>query len=413
MISINRFVLLIVLVYCFNFLGVGVYAPLLLIPKVIRLLMKKHFDRSFLFSMLCIVVANTVFSFTSLFYNDYTYGDLVLILLFPFAMYLVGYDSDYKALSNKEVLSLSFINIRLIFMALTFYILLSYMKTIYIYGNVENTTVALMGRNILNFWNNTEISTTGMSTILAPCLGIFPLLFIKSKSLSIISKIVIAFSFLASSYVTMAMGSRTSILIIIVSGIVALLFLVIKKKHKVRILTLSAIIAIIFFWIVNHSDLLVLKRFSEGTGENDVRFTVWKYTLQNFTHLIVGGRTIILPNNVKFVHNMWLDILYDVGVVPFLFAILFSILNLILILKLIKQDNVSILTKLTFLLIFVSYSMSFMLEPVYNGWLPSFVLYCFFMGMAYKVYFLSKRNLKEVKREEGFHDKLSNSSGSI
>jgi hypothetical protein len=161
--------------------------------------------------------------------------------------------------------------------------------------------------------------------------------------------------------------------------------------------------------ILNQFDIPVLKRFAENNLGN-TRFELWKIGLQHLTTDLWGGKPYPLVvhtlNNFRsysylsemsllnpsyyqqiywetsmfsLVHNLWLDIHYQTGIIPFCLLIIFQLAHLkslsLLIFK--KKGIVSI----TCICLFLAYILYFMIEPIMPMTIRFFMASCF--SLAY------------------------------
>ncbi|VAX31506.1 hypothetical protein MNBD_NITROSPIRAE03-1042, partial [hydrothermal vent metagenome] len=114
------------------------------------------------------------------------------------------------------------------------------------------------------------------------------------------------------------------------------------------------------------------------------RFDAWRDMLSSLPENLSGGRLVYL-GGLGFVHNLWLDIAYDAGILPMIFLLIFHVMHLRSFIVVIRAN-----LPLLLILIIVSFAASilvgFMVEPVMQGSVAYFSATCFFFGLVRRLY---------------------------
>jgi len=378
----------ILVVYTFNLLGKSAYLILVFIPFMIFTCTKidyrkKHF---FTLTILLLFLLSTVL--TSLYYGYLSTISSIEILFYPILFYLIG----VKLTSNDYEYKKSYIILYMIIFVTFIYMFLNYFNTISLYGSLETAKLSLGGRALIDFWDNTERPATFVIVSLSFGLAAIPTLFFNieklGKKLNFFIKISLLFVFFTSLYLSIQLGSRTSVIIIIVSLIVVQLALF---KFTFRTLINYILIFIClgiskYLFEANVFDLKEMwinsqlyERF-QSSGMGSSRFFAWKEVLIGIFNYPLGGRKSL--SSLEYVHNLWLDVANDVGIFPLALIIIFTAFSITSLLKFIISKQHPVLIKALFLSIFVAFFISFMTEPILRTQERFlFVLFCLIVGL--------------------------------
>lgn len=92
-----------------------------------------------------------------------------------------------------------------------------------------------------------------------------------------------------------------------------------------------------------------------------------------------GGSKILQGN---YAHNLWIDTINTVGIIPFYLITLYSILTMLNLIKLIKNNNIKDDIKHLLFSIYLGLSINFMLEPILEGVPYLFATMCIINGLT-------------------------------
>lgn len=255
-------------------------------------------------------------------------------------------------------------------------------------------------RSFPDIWSQDMLTATLQGTFytLTASLLFYSITIIKEELL--VSFMIIAmviFSLLAS----VLMGNRT---LLYITGFVFLAsFIMYSKLEKrkirvIRILFLICILVLLFylFYAANFFELrdiidnsLLVSRMKYSDTLKDPRLSVYFLALKQIFLYPFGGYRMYL-GGLSYAHNLWLDVLYATGLIPFMFLLLFSIYVLINLYKLIKMPSLSLSPKLLWFGIYAGYMLNFMVEPILEGVPMMFISFCFISGMLSNYYMQKK-----------------------
>lgn len=350
------FAALLIMVYCFNVLNKGYYVVFIIIPFLVFLAFKNKIKIDMQLSTL--IIFSILYS---IILNNYGFREsniLFLNLIGPVIFYLFGHQIITRH-NPKKVLK----------------ILLLVAASLSLFGflNVLNSRgVSFDWRAVVSIWGG-SITATGANTYLSLGLSLLPLVLLsKNKNIKIISLLV----FGISVYSLFSLANRTGVLIILLSIIFTFLFignLTIRKLFMGITLFLSSFL--IYQFIIT---TILGERLSRGNILSDPRFEAWNASINGLGDYPFGGKLTNLP--LSYVHNMWLDVGHEAGIIPLVLLSVFTILAIKKLATLLRSD-LSTDIKIIFLSFFVAFFVTFSLEPIMEGWYYYFNVFCFVFGM--------------------------------
>src|SRR5699024_1224586 len=136
------------------------------------------------------------------------------------------------------------------------------------YGSLDTAIYVFGERTLLNFWGTDNYKATVVTAFLAITLASFPVILIKEKTpfkIKHITKMTMLFTFIASLFITIPMGSRTSIVIIVISIVIVFLFNNLKSIKKILSLFIYILLLGISY-ILYLKDILGVRTFFMQTA---------------------------------------------------------------------------------------------------------------------------------------------------
>lgn len=239
-------------------------------------------------------------------------------------------------------------------------------------------------RKIMDVWEGVALSATIENSKLVFSIALLPwLLFSTSKMKRVISFIFI----LVGAFIAMEIGSRSYFLTFAVAIIGLLILTYIKEyysKEKMRkfllLLLLIFAVAAIFVWIFFSDSFLVQRLQSMSLNIfDDPRIETWKIVIGSAPSNLLGAKAA--PIGLSYAHNLWIDILYYVGVIPFFLLLCISwsfIKNLIL--EVIKKCKLTMCDLFVFCFV-ISLFVLCLFEPIMQGYYPIFIVFIIVLGI--------------------------------
>lgn len=381
--------------YVFNFLGIGDIFPLIVFPYILYVIATSKFSKSFMFSLIMLACFSLMYALLIYYYNYSPIVGVIGRLVYPTLFLLLGYKLIDNKINYKKIINFLFV----IIIGLTLYGFLSLMKSLSLYGSMEGMMATFGGRNVLNLWGDGFISATALTAYLSFSLAFLPLLFIKGFGKP--EKMLMFILFLMSIYTINQTSSRTGILIIVFSVITVILFSDrISGKKVTRIFggTLGFFLVAFLYSLnifnvkSNITNTYLYQRILNTNIGNDSRVMAWETVLSNIFTYPLGGRGVSLRHG--YAHNLWLDVGYDAGLIPLVFLMIFTIGSLFSVAKLLKSNH-PIYVKALVISMLTAFFVIFMFEPVLQGITVYFMVFCFFIGVIYKINYLNGLNKNE------------------
>lgn len=378
-----------------GFMGIGVYLPLLLIPYIGYYILTNKFDRRFWSFLILMFFFGLSYSVISFLHGYASPGIVLMYISYPILLFALGYKLT-SIKSYKKTYQL----IMVIVVSMAFFGFLSVMKTIKLYGSMDAVISSLGGRLVLNIWTNDPLSATVMNMRLSFGAALLPIVFLlrdkDAKHFKLI-KVISLISFVISVYAIMQLGNRTGLVIIAASFIMVFLFsqkINFKKMlNSIYIIFLFGILAILYnlnvFGIKNNwESSTVFYRMQIMDGTDDPRILAWKSTLTGLFNNPIGGKETEM--NLSYAHNLWLDVGYETGIMPFILLTTITIMAIMSFISFLKKDFPIFMKGLIIALLTATF-ISFTLEPVIQAWFSYFNIFCFITGMVYKMNFENRR----------------------
>lgn len=232
---------------------------------------------------------------------------------------------------------------------------------------------------------------TGVGTYLAPGIALIGLLFAKSSLRLWLFNMAVAGT---SLYGTISLGNRTGVILAVIclAVVVALQILFSRSLRQgpilIKFLAAFFFIQILFFvWLIHPGILgmadqtqfsLLAQRFSTLDLGSDPRLTSWHDALEGTFTNVTGGKVPALL--FGYAHNLWLDVGWSTGVLPFLLLIAFTVLTIINCLALLSSRNSSYI-KLLLTACLTGILLDCFVEPIIEANYFLFIAFCILAGM--------------------------------
>lgn len=341
-------------------------------------------------------------------------GEIITLLIGPLASFTIGF-VIFKA--NNNIVSKTVIALVLGNFIHGFLNMMTYFR---LYG----FSISVIGaRRFPDIWRGIQWSATlqgTLYTLMVSLLFYSIILLIRKekRGLSILLIMSIAFSLMAS----FIMGNRSLIVIMFISFVSnVILYSILIKKNPLKIIQIIGIIVIIALLItaLYRNNILGIREFIEGStwymrsnivlSTEDPRIFLYKSATSQMFDYPFGGYSMHLGSS-SYVHNLWLDVLYATGLIPFSFLCWYTIKTIKNLVRLLKQKHTDIEFKIFIFSIYTGFLLNFMVEPILEGVPYMFVSFCLINGMIRKQIDLYKETYykkQEVNNENTLDNKYS------
>ncbi|MFN9965173.1 MAG: hypothetical protein ACK52F_00175 [bacterium] len=345
----------------------------------------KFIQTLLILTIFCIVYWTTI--------NDYGFLDketswlsYVAQIMRIVSFYIVGFSINYSRLPaypyNTIIVMTSLVG------STIFYSVLSVLKTLQIRPSL------IEQRQYLDYWTDKEWPATGVGGFLS--LGLLYIVVVfygykhkkESKSFYIFFVLVSAIFVFFSFNITVLVQNRLAFMATFITFITIGFLLEFKSKLKFITLPLFVglfalisvgvnIIEVILSTVLAQLGIFNKRLLSEGTESG--RFDNYQVALTEIWQYPFGGREFKLPVS-QWVHNLWLDVAYDAGLLPMFLLLLYFILHIKCFFKLLNSDLPKIVI-VYFSTMSIGILLNMSLAPILAGFFGEFVMVCFFLGV--------------------------------
>lgn len=260
----------------------------------------------------------------------------------------------------------------------------------------------IQNRSVPSFWKVDADPINGPSVDMFSYLGlslvgvvISNILYFRSfKKINLAGFILLigVFSLVCmASYSSIALAARTPIIVFLVSMIATLVLTNLSNKsryYKIRLFFYGLIGLIIFsFGELLLAELARTTNFllDIGIGSRLVsrgletsRYEVWLAVINQMWDFPWGGRSMYLVGE-SYAHNIWLDQLYDAGILPMLLLLIFHLVQIPIMIKFFRL-KLPIIVHVFVLCTLIAFAAAFLQAPVIQANYVYFAMSCFFFG---------------------------------
>lgn len=352
------------------------------------LLRKTRFLQSLvILTLFCIIYWSIMVSYNLLGEDQDVLLFIVVQTLKVTSFYIVGFLINYTRLPgypyNTIVVMSSLLG------STVFYSVLSVLRTLQIRPNL------LKIRIYLDYWTNREVPATGVGDFLF--LGLLYIVIVfyayrhkKESQIFYIFFVFVSAIFVFFSFnITILLQNRLALMGTAISFVTIGFLLQFGSKLKFITLPLFVGLFAIVSVGVNMLEMILStvldqlgvfnKRFlSEGTESG--RFDNYQVALEKIWQYPFGGREFNLPAS-KWVHNLWLDVAYDAGLLPMFLLLLYFILHINCLFKILNSDLHKIVI-VYFATLSIGILFNISLGPIIQGSVFEFGMTCFFLGIV-------------------------------
>jgi hypothetical protein len=204
-------------------------------------------------------------------------------------------------------------------------------------------------RKVPEFWKQADLvngpsldiySYLGLSLVGLFIILVLPSLSIKKYRNPILITAIFILIFM-SGYSSISLGARTPIIVFLSSIIATFTFGTFSKKRSQQstLITISfySFIFLVFLLIRDTLNQFLIELVNNLSGLNignrfisegleTPRYIVWLEAIHQIPNYPWGGRSMIISEN--YVHNIWLDQLYDAGIWAMMFLLVFHLVQI-------------------------------------------------------------------------------------
>ena len=338
---------------------------------------------------LLIVIFSVIYSLFSILSPPFYIQNVLFFGLFPPLFYLLGKYFVQKTPSLK-----------LLYQALLLVgFLYSFSALVSVLLNLLQGGFIQFDRSIAMFWGGNTRTATLMAAYLTFNMCIPAIVLTSKDRLTQVQKIVCLVIFVLSLLCVFRLGSRTQLVIFLITLLTSILFVVPKQSigQNVRLaVTLMLTVGLIYLYVPLDLDseyLSVLGDRLQGNYAGSIdsaggRTEKWAKSLNNLFNKPLGWDVEEFGHS----HNLWLDVARINGLLPLLFLLIFTFRTWANTKKAIDLNKGEISFNTLILSFTLAANLLFFVEPVTEGLFSIFLIYCFFQGAIKKYLLVLKEN---------------------
>lgn len=302
---------------------------------------------------------------------------ILMYLLIPPFFYLWGKYFRLKAENQQN----------LFFLLISFGFIFSISPLISVWLDIIKNGFVQNYRNIPMFWSTESMGATGMAALLTFNMCLPAILLSSFRKLGLVFKIYLITLFILSLVCVLRLGSRTQLLITLLTFFVVLIYLIPQQSLKQNIILFGLLVLSGFFVFKNISfdldaDWLTsfagrMEKGNEEIASGGGRTERWAKSFSNLIDKPLGWKL----EEFGYSHNLWLDVLRVGGAISFFLLVIYSIRSCILLKKAISSNSSNLRTKIVLLSYFLGLFLLFMVEPIIDGSFHIFAFFCLLIGI--------------------------------
>lgn len=309
------------------------------------------------------------------YYNTYGLGGVLKYAFVPWLVFLLG-----RAMAELSIDELNFV--RWFFIVLGFF---SAISLVSIALDIYDVGFISVARNIKVLGEGDDLkNATAINALISPWIALSGLYFFKARGRVPLFYMTVLLSAFAV-FSTLRMGNRTGLVILGVTLFASYVFNYREAGFFKKVVFYIFLIAF-FSFVVEFSDALFFA-FQDRVDSDDSglataggRLQMMEYFFMTIPDYPFGG---VPPGDLgmQYAHNYFLDIAKVSGVIPFVFAMLFSVVSLSRLVSVLRGGGPRLIKNI-FLFLNISFLCVFLVEPVIEGCFNIFLLYIFCSGIV-------------------------------
>lgn len=344
---------------------------------IISVLLNKSFLSKLDFNFILLLIFSICYAVFYTFNLDLGGQFIFIYSLFPSFFYLTG--KTFQSKNFDDIQNFKFLFVTGLLFSLP--AMASVLLSIYDKGFV------VVERDVPLIWTGQNIPATNMAAFFVLNMSIPAFLVANFRKFNLFYKMLLITTFVLSIACLLRLGSRTQLSIFFITFLVTLVYLFRRQTLKQN-LTLFGILFIVFNLFLSYvsfsknSDIMSafagrMDSKKYGASSAGGRTERWTKSLVNLWEKPLGWPL----DEFGFSHNLWLDIARVGGTLCFILLLIFTFNNIFKIRKAVHLNPKNILINTLFICYGMSFYLLFFVEPIFDGYFPVFILYCFFLGI--------------------------------
>lgn len=336
----------------------------------------KHLDSLFFLLLITSVIYALFYAFDPKGGVQY----IIVHAIFPPTFYLLGKYIYVRLNGNKTYL--------FYFLAIIG-ILYSITPVLSVLINLRQGGFGQIDRSLPLFWNGQLVTATIMGSYYTLNMCIPSILLVRQEKRNWLFNMGAIFIFILSLACALRIGSRTQLFVFLIVLFLSLVYIIPKQSRKRNLATFFVFFIGLAFILRNISfdldqDWLATfaGRMEKGGGDDIAsgggRSSRWIQSIEYIVLKPLGWDVHEFGHS----HNMWLDVLRVSGVIPFFLLLGFSIKSFFILKSAVFRNKVNLAFNNQLIVYFISLNLVFMVEPIFEGVIEMFMLFCLLVGIT-------------------------------
>ncbi len=356
---------------------------------IIFLFKGRSISFSFLIIFYIIFLFGALYSIFLNYYFDYDILRGYRELFIPITLFTIGFlsmDKKKSVMYNAKLIKNFFITISFF---LFLYAILNLISHLNLFGEV-----LIYERKIYDIWSKELVEATAQGSRLTLITSMLIPWILYRQSFSKVSGICIISCALISIISTLIMGNRSLLMILGITLSITFILYLKQNNNDIKrtvqfliILFIVAVLCIILFvydifgvkTFYESSSLYMRMEKSSGSWFEDPRVKAWIMAFVGLYFNPMGGSKTQLELSIP--HNLWLDIAYTTGVIPFTLIVIITLFYIFLIIRLFRTDELPESFKIFVCAISIALLLNLMIEPILSGHYVLFMIFMFQLGL--------------------------------
>jgi hypothetical protein len=366
----------------FNPYNIAKYMSLILFIYVLfQILNKKRLNVIFNnIQLWCLIIFCFFYTVLQVHYDFIDIHTAATYLLYFIMLYIFGLVIVTKMKNERQMIYYLYA----VIIGLSLFGIVAVIYSTQLYGTSAGLEVRVA---TIPWMKDVQLAGTGIGMYVCLGISLSGLLFIKTN---VFIKALNALIVLLSLYASVSLANRTGLLIGLLS--VILIYVAQTKLNSIRDnikIAASFIFQCFVLFVLFNMNCLNVKsfwqhsnafnRFADMALSNDPRLMAWGEAFKGVFTNPLGGKQAHL--SLGYAHNLWLDVGYSTGFLPFIILIIFTLITLKCYVRLLHNENISRYFKYLVTTMLCGFLLTFMVEPAIEGNYLLFGAFCLVSGV--------------------------------
>ncbi len=352
-------------------------------------LKNKKLPQSYFVTLIQVISFGLVYSLFLNYYGEYNFFRGYREFLLPPLLFAIGFRIIYEVTDIEESYK-RFQNI-IVLLAISLFLYSSVNLAVHL---IKFGEITYYERYVYDIWTSSRTAATTQGSRFILISAMLPIGAFVKREMKIKTRVIVIIFAVISIIETLIMSNRTLLIILFINIVLcAFMYLLWNKSNgKVYLRFLFAMTIIIVFGLFlytqnvfnirnlyENSNFYLRMQLLDKNISHNARFDAWEKTIVGLADFPFGGSRANIDLSAP--HNLWLDVAYVTGIVPFTMLIFITIKyihSIIVVFRLTYQHRGF---KLFVFSISISVLLNCMVEPILGGHYILFMIFILQFGL--------------------------------